>query len=94
MRLEDIIEKHTLPVKNDQSYYISDNIEYLKYIILQTKRNPDERRHHHKYKESSVLLKSYPDQVGIHGETGKPCYKIVVILLYINGQIITAYPFL
>lgn len=92
MRLDDIIEKHTLPVKNGDSYYISDNIEYLKNIILQTKRNPDERRHHHEYKERSVLLKTYPDQVGIHGESGKPCYKIVVILLNINGQIITAFP--
>lgn len=92
MRLEDIIEKHTLPVKNDQSYYISDDIDYLKNIILQTKRHPDERRHHRKYKERTVLLKSYPEQVGTHGKTGEPCYKIVVVLLNINGQIITAYP--
>ena len=43
MCVEDIIEKHTLPVENGKSYYISHDIDYLKNIILQTVENPDER---------------------------------------------------
>lgn len=92
MCVEDIIEKHTLPVENGKIYYISHGIDYLKYIILQTVENPDERRHHHKHRGRSVLLKSFPEQVGIHGFTGGPCYKILVILQNTNNQIITAYP--
>ena len=92
MCVEDIIEKHTLPVENGKSYYIFHDIDYLKNIILQTVENPDERRRHRKHRGRSVLLKSYPEQVGIHGFTGGPCYKILVILQNTNNQIITAYP--
>lgn len=39
MCVEDIIEKHTLPVENGKSYYIFHDIDYLKNIILQTVEN-------------------------------------------------------
>ena len=34
MCVEDIIKKHTLPVENGKSYYISRDIKYLKNIML------------------------------------------------------------
>ena len=92
MCVEDIIKKHTLLVKNHKSYYMSRNIKYLKNIILQTVANPDQRRRHQDNRRKSVLLKKYPEQIGMHGFTGRPCHTIVVILLNINNQIITAYP--
>ena len=92
MCVEDIIKKHTLPVQNGKSYYMSRDIKYLKNIILQTVANPDQRRRHQDNRRKSVLLKKYPEQIGMHGFTGRPCHTIVVILLNINNQIITAYP--
>ena len=92
MCVEDIIKKHTLPVQNGKSYYMSRDIKYLKNIILQTVANPDQRRRHQDNRRKSVLLKRYPEQIGIHGSTGRPCYAIVVILRNTNNQIITAYP--
>ena len=41
MCVEDIIKKHTLPVENGKSYYISRDIKYLKNIMLQTLTKDD-----------------------------------------------------
>ena len=59
---------------------MSRDIKYLKTIILQTVANPNQRRRHQDNRRKSVLLKRYPEQIGIHGSTGRPCYTIVVIL--------------
>ena len=71
---------------------MSRDIKYLKNTTLQTLANSGQRRRHHDNRRKSVLLKRYPEQIGIHGSTGRPCYTIVVILMNINNQIITAYP--
>ena len=84
--------KHTFPVENGKSYYMSRDIKYLKNIILQIVANPDQRRRHQDNRRKSVLLKRYPEQIRTHGFTGRPRHTIVVILLNINNQIKTAYP--
>lgn len=90
--MEPVIEKHTLPVKFLRSWYISTEFEVNKKLVEQTLENPDKREDHNKDPRKSVLSKRYPEQIGIHGCRGKPCYTIYVIIWKKNNQIVTAFP--
>jgi hypothetical protein len=76
-----------------KSMFLSRDEREVEDLIRQAINNADVQLHH--YDPSKwVLSKRFNNQIGKHGYTGNPCYRVIAIYNWRTRTIITAYPVL
>ena len=91
--MEHVIARHMLPVKPRKSYFLSHDETAVCDMVAQTIAKPDEIRAHNSGDiNRRVLKKTFPFQIGVLGNNGKPCYALIAIVRTRNNDLITAYP--
>ena len=90
--IQHALDNHMIPVKNGNSYFLSCDKTYVSSLIIKAKEEPDKILPHNIDKWKGVHKKKFPNMIGIHGYSRKPCYNVTVIINNTNQEIITAYP--
>jgi hypothetical protein len=75
-----------------KSMFLSRDEREVEYLIRQTIENADVQSPHRSNPSRLVFKKRFNNQIGKHGYTGNPCYRVIVIYDLRTCTIITAFP--
>ena len=91
--MEHIFQKHMLPTaRQGASYFLSRDRQTVRGMVTETLETPDEVTPHRSRRDRTVLKKTFPTQVGVHGITNAACYSVTVIVYTQSNILITGFP--
>ena len=91
--MEKIIQKHMLPTAREgASYFLSRDRQTVRGMVTETLKTPDEVKPHRSRRDRTVLKKTFPTQVGVHGITKAACYSVTVVVYTHSNILITGFP--
>ena len=91
--MEHIFQEHMLPTaRQGASYFLSRDRQTVRGMVTETHETPDEVTPHRSRRDRTVLKKTFPTQVGVHGITKAACYSVKVIVYTQSNMLITGFP--
>ena len=91
--MEHIFQEHMLPTaRQGASYFLSRDRQTVRGMVTETLETPDEVTPHRSKRDRTVLKKTFPTQVGVHGITKAACYSVTVIVYTQSNILTTGFP--
>ena len=91
--MEHIFQEHMLPTAREgATYFLSRDRQTVRGMVTETHETPDKVTPHRSRRDRTVLKKTFPTQVGVHGITKTACYSVTVIVYAQSNILITGFP--